>query len=735
MLSMAQTLGQTVQGSEIHYPGEPVPLDKMESESLPLLRQAAKQVRDAISATNKTLSDIDLQNKEGYEKFVAQFNSDPVFRLKITKDYYLFTLLFPDPQSRGRWVKYLDDVRAYERSQHQKQQVVSPGLTKTKPSSQPLQQEAHQPIFAWTHPDPSLSNIAKWHHYERELERITFNYHVRRTEVHRNSLDAGINRIDRVLDELRVAHGEGDRRGLDHFEALKGNYDKTIKARMDMSLHKPDGPYDIQKAAQQDKVIETLHKSMTDSLDSFFKTYFKTYGDKNPIINKLSAEHVLEKSKVNTEIKGLKSEFKEQSDQLNIHIKATSAASKKEIDDHLNAVLQTMRRIDVLDLDETKKERVANLVEKLKGYRETLKTTDDFEKIQHILAQSIQEINQTMSILPEATKQQVQLEAAALEKMVTTASPTPKTENLHPSVDSTVTAAHEGPKGHEDSEPIAQPPQEHSDAIPQQVPLESASSEPMVSTASLIQGAENQPHIPVESTISPAAERPVGQEDSEPIALVAEGPESQQDSEPIVPVAERPEGQQDSEPIALVAERSEGQQVSEPIALDSHEHGDTSKQTSTKESEKPLQAPSVPDRSHVVTPDAVSPSIINRQRDMKAVIQEARGKTKVDKCLNKIWDKIVIAETKKAFSQEEKESIEGIRKQIEGIKSFEDYQEFPPKVRTALSELGRNLEELGDECERLSNLKTELESVFVSTENSEQAQVSRDSPRSENSPF
>lgn len=77
---------------EIHYPSEPWSLDQI--EKIPHLHPLAKEIRNALSTTNKYRKDINFQNKLNYEHFISLLNNDLVFRLKVTRQYYLLSQLF-----------------------------------------------------------------------------------------------------------------------------------------------------------------------------------------------------------------------------------------------------------------------------------------------------------------------------------------------------------------------------------------------------------------------------------------------------------------------------------------------------------------------------------------------------------------------------------------------------------------------------------------------------------------
>lgn len=627
--------------TEIHHPGEPWSVDKM--EHIPHLHHIAKKIREELSATNKTLRDIDLQNQQQYDSFIERFNNDLIFRLIITRDYYQLSILFKDPRSSTRWTKFLDETNAFQKRQHQKHHLQLQELHKITTIAPTAQQLSYHALLSWTHPDPSLSNIQKWQHYSQQLQQITFNYHVQRAQIHQNSLNAGMNRIDNVLAHLMLADGEGYRMGVAHFEALKSNHSRSAKAVIDIPLYKSDGSFDLEAAKRQEKEMEALNIAMDVSLDSFFKTY----GNKNPVINMLQTKHESAKATTAGNLNALYKAFDEQSSELKTHVKRCCAASKKEIDGYLSAVINLMENVDIMALDDRQRGRFANLEQKIQGHREALKTIVDFDKIQSILAQSTQEITQIMDILPDGVKQRVQLVSAELAKMMTIEAPTQRAESLASHVESAV-PAFEKSSVHEDSESMAQAPKEHSDAVAQPVQLDSEISESAVIVVP-IQEANNQPKIPVEPTI---------------------------EAVPVAPV--------------------------------------------------PAPAP-----RHEVMPAAISPSIIDMQRDIKAALRESRGgqpsntgKKMVDTQLDFILGGINRAEKRKPFTEEEQELIQAIKEKINNIKSFENYQEIPPEVSTALSELSENLKELGEQCQRLSPLKAKLDQITSSPESTAQNESS-----------
>lgn len=413
---MAKPLQQSVQVREIHYPGEPWSVNEL--DHIPHLHHIAKCIRDRIHATNKTLRDINLQNKQEYDNFFALFNSDLVFRLTITKEYHLLLSLFKNPNEKTRLIKFLKAVQAKKWENHQKQQHTTSTIIKMNASSIPIYSESNQRLFLWTHPDPNLSNIEKWQHYEKELERITFNYHTQRTQLYRNACDYDTTVIDDIVIELRRSNKVENRQIIAQLESINRQFILRKQEIMNMPLYKPDGSYDLNAAKQQDEAMGALNKKTTESVESVFRHY----GNGNTKINQLHAAHKLKQSSLGRDLRWIDKTYQEEASQLKAHIQASYSVSKKEVHEHLQDIIQTVKEINVSTLNNEQKEICSHLVNQLNGYKEKLNNTDNFKEMQLVLGQINNEINKIGDDLPQTAMRQIKVKSDALEKMVITTS-------------------------------------------------------------------------------------------------------------------------------------------------------------------------------------------------------------------------------------------------------------------------------------------------------------------------
>ncbi len=400
---------------EIHYPGEPWSVDQL--EKIPHLHSVATSVREAISATNKYLRDVDFQNKLIYENHIALLNSDLLYRLKVTQQFHLLLQLFKDPGEKARWIQFLEEERAKERENYQKQQQDVPVLVKASTSNLPIYAESNHSMYLWTHPVPNLSNVEKWQHYEKELQRITFDYHVQRIHIRNNLLQTDTDCVDNLLILLRRTEPQ-DLRVIRELEVIKTDVEIRKQEIMNIPLYLPDGTFNLHAAKQQDEKMELLENEFSLRLDGIFNDL----GDANKAIKELRLERT-EKKEIDVEqLRLIDRVFQEQSSQLMIHIKAARAVTKQEVDERLKAIIQTIKSIDCSALDDEQNDQRVDAVKKLENLKEVLKNTEDFGQMRQLLVKSTNEIEKIITILPEESIRQLKVEANTLKKMVVTPS-------------------------------------------------------------------------------------------------------------------------------------------------------------------------------------------------------------------------------------------------------------------------------------------------------------------------
>ncbi len=427
VLEMAKPLQAPSHGKETHYPGEPWSMEEL--ENIPHLRPVSKSIRDVLHITNKYLRDIDLQNKQDYENFVERLNSDLVFRLKVTHQYHLLLNLFKDPHEKSRWIKFLNEIRAEEQASHQKQQQNASPITRVQTPSRPIDSASNQPVFHWTHPDPNLSNMQKWQHYELELQRMTLDYQVQRIRIHKNALETDIQSnsgyIDRMIRALRRDVPE-EHRAIEELNKIKEDVSTKVQEIMSIPTYREDGTRDHHAVAEQEKQMDLLRQE----LDSRIKGVIENLTTENAELNALCAERSERQLMFSKEINELDSQYIQQKNELMVHLSTAREASKQEVVDNLDKLIDKLKGCEV---NEQQGEHLDNSIRRLEAHQKTLRDTDDFEVVQNIVQQCQEELVRVKDYVSPESYHQIKPEVEAFGKMLIQANPEPQKNSIEPS--------------------------------------------------------------------------------------------------------------------------------------------------------------------------------------------------------------------------------------------------------------------------------------------------------------
>lgn len=393
---------------ELHYLGEPFPLEQL--ENIPHLHNLARQIREVIHA-NKTFRDIELQNKLIYENFVARFNSDLVFRLLITKEYYLLSSLFKDPKEKAKWIKFLDELRRSDREDHQRQIAPATIIVKADTNKLPIYAASGQPQFSWNHPSPNLTNIEKWQHYEKELQRLTFNYHIQKVHVHNKLLESDLQCIEQMKEMLDTSD-DANKQAFEELSLIAQN----IKLKQQEILRIPlkeDGTFDIQAVAQQDEKITLLQKELSEKMEQFFSKF----GTKNSEIGAMRSNYMAQKQPYLAELKNIDITYKEQSTGLKKCIAGVSSASKEDINNSLITSIETIKQINHSVLDKKQSSRIAHSIKDLEDLKVSIAQSTDPYHIQRLLIASGKKLSILIEVLPVESSNKIKTDLESLKKL------------------------------------------------------------------------------------------------------------------------------------------------------------------------------------------------------------------------------------------------------------------------------------------------------------------------------
>ena len=396
-----------LKAKEEHNHGEPWSVDQL--EKIPHLHHIARSVRAAISASNKNLRETEHQNNMKYQNFISLLNNDIVFRLLVTNQYYLLAKLFEDPYDEIRLAKLIDRIQHHEKRKHQvKGEWDAAAALKTNISIPQYRKEDNEYLFQWTHPDPNLSNIEKWQHYEQEIQRITFHFHVQKARIYHDSCNSHIDRVGNLLNVLRQNEPEY-RDEIKKLEVLHKELTVKSQAIKSKPLYKPDGSYDLEAAETQATELKVLNDKVSENLDDILGNYNATH----PVIGRFKLQHDRDKLKLKNQIREVTSEFVAQTESIKLHQQEVYVVSKQEALDSLDRII-----LDIKSFKTGLKDEKNASLDKLKMCRQSLAETDDLDSRQQILQVTKEELIKLKDIISVASYSKIQSELAVLEKMV-----------------------------------------------------------------------------------------------------------------------------------------------------------------------------------------------------------------------------------------------------------------------------------------------------------------------------
>lgn len=357
-----------------------------ELEHIPHFHYFAKKIRDGLEITNKSLREIAFENKKNYENFMALFNSDLVFRIKFTHEYYLLADLFDDPKEKAIFMRLLEELRVQKRDYRQRLQTVEPIIIKTKANS--LSLESTAPRFDWTHPDSGLSNYEKWQHYESELQRITFDYNLQKIRVRNNSLLAESDCISRLIAQLSQDEPK-NREMIAKLKAVQNDMETRKQQIMGIPTHKQDGSVDLKKVAEQEAQMERLQNDVFSRVDGLLSAL----GNENAVINEIRAEHEALKEEYAEEIRDIEQVFLVQKEELTLHLEKAKA---------LHLVDEIIRNASSSQVDENQRDNHEKSIQTLENHKNRLTATNDPVQIQTILQECKDELAKVKSLLQDS---------------------------------------------------------------------------------------------------------------------------------------------------------------------------------------------------------------------------------------------------------------------------------------------------------------------------------------------
>ncbi len=388
---------------EIHYFGEPYSLE--EAENIPHLHVVAHATRNQLHAIH-SIRETDFQNKLLFEAITHLLNTDMMFRYLVTKDYSLFLSLFPDTEEKERAIQILNELNARDKIIYPPMQPILPKVVKAIDSNVPnnTDQPIMHPLFSWSHPSPNLSSAEKVQHYERELERVNFNYNMEIFRIHNafaKDDDQYLNRALQIYKKDPVRY-KNEISEIENFQVTIAEKHRLID---EINPYKVDGSIDLGLATVKRKEIELLYQVKDDFIN------------KLPIDNKelkeLKEERLEKKQKMEEEIHIVNKGYDTEVNSLKAQLQQAKNNFKLEILQNGGRIIEKLRTYDASE----EKIDLEQIITKLQRNQGKIKEEKNSEAIQELLLER-------KNILSELTNRSPSLSSVlkddlgALDKMI-----------------------------------------------------------------------------------------------------------------------------------------------------------------------------------------------------------------------------------------------------------------------------------------------------------------------------
>ncbi|RUR10402.1 hypothetical protein [Legionella sp. km772] len=366
-------------------------------ERTPSLHARATAIKEQLHA-RKSIREREQQNKEEYLAFLDLFDKDPVFRFKVTQQYHLLRALFEDPHLKAQWQAFLDDV---EQADKNKKRVINEWTEYAQAKTQELHNQslaqANNSSFQWTHPKTHASEMEQWAHYERELQRVSFNYHQERAAVHLKAANAHINHLDGVIEHLRNQANENTDL-IQHLENQRERAHARREHLLNAKPHHSKHPHSLVAMQKYEQECQSLKKDIQAVLHELHH-HPKAQSKEIAIILHKHDESVQQEQE---ELRQLDKAYEEQSKILIAQIETKKAAAIAKLVEKIdNSIIKLVHAQGGVKLSAEDRIAFEQSVASLERLKTALQGNQDFASVQAIENELHKELHQINYLLSE----------------------------------------------------------------------------------------------------------------------------------------------------------------------------------------------------------------------------------------------------------------------------------------------------------------------------------------------
>lgn len=356
---------------------------ELSEATFPLLRAHYQWLRKINGVQNK--SDVIIQNTQLLQEFIFICEHDLLFFLTVTGRFDEIHELFKDKSLFAKIHHLLESIRK-ERAVAMSRQEHSP-VAKSKPDEI---NNAFRLHLEAAHYANCLTHMRCFRYYHEQIIHVSMTYYARQTALYRHAYDERLTRLRDTLDRI----GRDPGMSAEDKELGETIYKRYIQARDQLFNSGDVLPVDVAAAKQQFESVQAMNDQLTLELQPFFDKL-----SHNPQVLQWIEQDKDAMQTLQNQVRENYLVFDSEVKQLTSHLMAVGQEVKRDIDKSLNALTQI---VEHCPRDELRKDRLAlldDLMAQLKGHQTTLKNTDDFNAIHHVLVQCSDELKKIVCII------------------------------------------------------------------------------------------------------------------------------------------------------------------------------------------------------------------------------------------------------------------------------------------------------------------------------------------------
>lgn len=353
-----------------------------------ILAALLRQQRRMQGVMNK--SDEVEQNSQIVRALNYISEHDPLFFLTLIQRFDLIREIFRDKEQYAQRLAIIKEIEK-EHEEEKFQQTLF--LTQEQNKLIQKQHEFQQAALNAPTANTLLNNMELLRYYEMEYQHLCHQYHGKQIKIYEQAFDDRITRMDKAIDLAR-SDPSFTAEDIHEFETLRANYEAEKRVIEQMVVAHPDGKPDLVALERQHNAYKTMDWKYGAQFDLLLTKHAN-----NPGMLALHTEERLSTQFYRSELKVNEQVFVAQEKEFKSHLNEVRQASKEEIEQGLDGVIKTLRKVGGERLDDEQKQSLDDVLVQLETHQQELKTAANAEDIQKILSKSTAELEKIEKII------------------------------------------------------------------------------------------------------------------------------------------------------------------------------------------------------------------------------------------------------------------------------------------------------------------------------------------------